>query len=57
MYSLCEAALQSGIGVDEVMHLLGVSSHYAHELSAVVFQTLQKRVDSLRPERILVSRP
>ena len=54
MYGLGETALQSGVGVDEVVHLLCVASHDADKLATVVFQTLQQCVDSLRSEGVLV---
>ena len=51
---LREPALQSGIRVDEGVHLLGVASNDAHELTSVVFQSLQQGVDGLAAKRVVV---
>ena len=56
MDGLGEAALQSGVGVDEVVHLVGIASHDADELAAVVLQSFQQRVDSLATEAVVVTR-
>ena len=45
MNGLGETALQSGIRVDEVVHLVGIASHDTDELSSIVFQPLQQSVD------------
>ena len=55
VYGLGESALESWVGVDEVVHLLCISSHYAHKLSPVVFQSFQQCVDGLGAERVLVA--
>ena len=55
MDGLCKAALESGVRVDEVMHLFGISRHDTDKLTAVVLQTLQQRVDSLRTKRVHIA--
>ena len=54
MDGLGEAALQTGVRVDEVVHLVGISGNYADELSSVVLQTLQQGVDGFSAERVTV---
>ena len=56
MYGLREAALQSGVRVDEVVHLVGVAGNNADELASVVLQAFQQRVDGLAAERVVVAR-
>ena len=53
---LSEAALQSWVGIDKVVHLISITSHNTDELSAVVFQTLKQCVDSLSTKCITIAR-
>ena len=52
---LREAALQTGVRIYEVVHLLRISGNDTHELSAVVLQAFQQCIDSLRTERVIVA--
>ena len=45
VYRLCEAALQSWVRVDEVVHLVSIARHDTNELTPIVFQALQQGVD------------
>ena len=52
---LRETALQSGVRVDEVVHLTGVSRNNTDKLSPVVFQSLQQGVDGLRAKGVVIA--
>ena len=54
MYRLSETALQTRVGVDEVMHLVCIASHDTDELSTIILQTFQKGVNSLCTKRITI---
>ena len=54
MDGLRETTLQAGIGVDEVVHLVGIASNNTDELTAVVLQSLQQGVNSLSAEDVAI---
>ena len=56
MYRLCKAALQTRVCVNEVVHLVGIASHNTDELSTVILQSFQQRVNSLCTKTITVIR-
>ena len=56
MNCLCKAALQSWVRVDEIMHLVGIARYDTNELTTVVLQTLQQRVNSLSTKGITITR-
>ena len=51
---LCETALETGIGIDEVMHLIGITSNDTDKLAAIILQTLQKRINGFSTEGITI---
>ena len=56
MNGLREAALQSRICVNEIVHLVGITCNDTDELTTIILQTFEQRVDSLGTEGILIAR-
>ena len=56
MDGLRKAAFQSGVRVDEFVHLLRVTRHDADKLPSVVLESFQESVYGLRAKRVLVAR-
>ena len=56
MDGLCETALQSRVAINEVVHLVGIAGNDTDELAAIIFQTLQQRIDSFSTKRVLITR-
>ena len=48
-----KARSQPGVGVEEVVHLLGVAGHDHHHLVPAVFDQLDQGVDRLPAEGVL----
>ena len=55
MNGLCKAALQSRVGIDEVVHLVGITGNNTNELTTIILQAFQQRIDSLSAKRILIT--
>ena len=55
MDGLGKAALQTRIGINEVMHLVCISCHDTDELSTVVLQSFQQRVYCLTAKGVIIS--
>ena len=54
--SLSEATLQAWVRIDEVVHVVSISSNDTDELTTIVLQTLQQSIDSLSSEGIAIAR-
>ena len=55
MDGLCKAALQTWVGINEVMHLVGIAGNDTDKLTTVILQTLQQRINSFRTEAVLIA--
>ena len=50
-----EAGLQTGVGVDELVHQVGVARHDDHQIVPVILHGLQQGVDGLLPEVVFTA--
>ena len=54
MYGLCETTLQTWVRVDEIVHLIRITSHDTDKLTTIILQSLQQCIDSFCTERVLI---
>ena len=54
MNGLGKPALQSWIGINEVMHLVSITCHDTDKLTSVILKTFQQRINSLRTKGITI---
>ena len=55
MDGLGKTTLQSGIRIDEVVHLVSITSHDTNELTTVILQSFQQRIYCLATEGVVIS--
>ena len=53
---LCKATLQSWVGIDKVVHLVGITSYDTDKLTTIILQAFQQRIDSLSAKAVGIVR-